>query len=219
MNEKKSIAVVDDHALIRKGVSALINYFPMHYVKYEAANGADLIKQVANGEMPDIVLLDIVMPEMDGYATASWIRKNHPKVKILALSTMDSELAIVKMIRSGAHGYILKDAEQEELKLAFEQVVSLGYYYNDVVSRKIVQSVNKLVDEENDLGLLVKLSDRESQFLQLACSEKTYAEIAKEMFVSDRTVDGYRDALFKKLNVVSRVGLVLYAIKNGIVKL
>lgn len=219
MNEKKSVAVVDDHTLFRKGICALINYFPFHYVRYDAANGEDFIKQVENGPMPDIVLLDIVMPEMDGYATAAWIRKNHPRIKILALSTMDSELAIVKMIRNGAHGYILKDAEPEELKQAFEELFSLGYYYNDMVSRKIVQSVNKIVDEDNDLGILVKLSGRELQFLQLACSEKTYFEIAKEMFVSERTVDGYRDSLFKKLNVVSRVGLVIYAFKNGLVKI
>jgi len=219
MNNKKSVAVVDDHTLFRKGICSLINYFPGYYVQYDAGNGEEFINQVGEGEMPAIILLDIAMPVMDGFATASWVRKNHPQVKILALSTMDSELAIVKMIKSGAHGYILKDAEPEELKQAFEKLFSLGYYYNDLVSRKIVQSVNKLVDDEDGLGLLVKLTDRESHFLQLACSEKTYSEIAKEMFVSDRTVDGYRDALFKKLNVVSRVGLVIYALKNGIVKL
>ena len=108
----------------------------------------------------------------------------------MALSIMDSEIAIVKMIRSGAKGYILKDTEPEESKTAFDQVLALGYYYNDFDSRKIIQSVNLLVDDGNDLDLLVKLTDRELQFLKLTCSEKTYFEIATKMFVSERTVDG-----------------------------
>jgi DNA-binding NarL/FixJ family response regulator len=122
---------------------------------------------------------------------------------------MDSELSIIRMITSGARGYLLKDSDPAELKRAFEDVLSLGYYYNDLVSRKVIQSA----------GLGSKLTDRELNFLQLACSEKTYAEIAREMFVSERTIDGYRDSLFRKLNVTSRVGLVLYALRNGIVKL
>ena len=159
------------------------------------------------------------MPEMDGYATANWVRTNHPEIRILALSTMDAETAIIKMIKNGAKGYVLKDADPEELKKAFDEVLSLGYYYNDLVSRKVIQSVNQLTDEKHETGNFARLSDRELAFLQLACSEKTYTEIAKEMFVSERTVDGYRDALFRKLNVATRVGLVMYAIKNGIVKL
>jgi DNA-binding NarL/FixJ family response regulator len=132
---------------------------------------------------------------------------------------MDAETAIIKMIRNGAKGYVLKDAEPSELKRAFDEVLSLGYYYNDLVSRKIIQSVNQLADDKSNVGTFVKLSDRELAFLKLACSEKTYFEIAKEMFVSERTVDGYREALFRKLGLSTRVGLVMYAIKNGLVKL
>jgi DNA-binding NarL/FixJ family response regulator len=217
MNEIRHIAIVDDHTMFRKGLIALISLFPQYKVVFDAANGEDLIRQMPSKPLPDILLLDVAMPGMDGYATAAWVRDNYPTVKILALSTMDAETAIIRMIKNGAKGYLLKDADPVELKRAFDEVLSLGYYYSELVSRKIMRSVNLLTDENNDLGSMVRLSDRELVFLREACSEKTYQEIAKEMYVSERTVDGYRDALFKKLNVSTRVGLVLYAIRNGLV--
>lgn len=219
MNDTKYIVIVDDHTMFRKGLIALINLFPNYKVLFDASNGKDFINQLKPKSIPDILLLDIAMPEMDGYLTANWVKANYPEIKILALSTMDAETAIIKMIKNGAKGYVLKDAEPQELKQALDDVLNKGFYYNDLVSRKIIQSVNLLVDEKTELNTFAKLSDRELNFLQLACSEKKYTEIAKEMFVSERTVDGYREALFKKLNVTSRVGLVIYAIKNEIVKL
>lgn len=205
--------------MFRKGLASLINLFPAYKVLFDAANGKDFIAQLKPPHLPDIVLLDITMPEMDGYATADWIRSNHPGIKIIALSTMDSDTAIIKMIRHGAKGYVLKDAEPAELKTAFDEVLSKGFFYNDMVTRKIMQSINQLADERSNVNAFVKLSDREIQFLKLVCSDKTYQQIAAEMFLSERTIDGYREALFQKLNVASRVGLVMYAIKNGIVKL
>lgn len=219
MPETKYIAIVDDHTMFRKGLSILINLFPAYEVLFEAANGKELIDKIDPDRLPDIVLLDVNMPDMDGYASAEWLRVNHPDVKVLALSTMDAETAIIKMIRHGAKGYILKDAEPAELKQAFDEVLTLGYYYNELVTRKVMQSINHLVDEKSPLNAIVKLSDREMEFMRLACSEKSYQVIAKEMFVSERTVDGYREALFKKLNVSTRVGLVLYAVKNNLVVL
>ena len=219
MSDIKYVTVVDDHTMFRKGICALINLFPNYKVLFDAANGQDFIKQLQPRHIPDIVLLDVVMPEMDGYLTANWIKANYPEIKILALSTMDAETAIIRMIKNGAKGYVLKDAEPSELKQAFDEVLSRGYYYNDLISRKIIQSVNLLADDKNGITTFSNLSDRELTFLKLACSEKTYFEIAKEMFVSERTVDGYRDSLFKKLNISTRVGLAIYAIKNGIVKI
>ena len=218
MTETKYIAVVDDHAMFRKGICSLINLFPGYQVLFDAENGADFIKRVSQASIPEIVLLDIAMPDMDGYATALWIKNNHPSIRVLALSTMDAETAIIKMIQNGAKGYVLKDAEPSELKRAFDEVLSLGYYYNDLVSRKILNSINQLTESQNGINSFYKISDRELQFLKLACTEQTYVEIAKQMFVSERTIDGYRDALFKKLNVSSRVGLAMYAVRNGIVK-
>jgi len=219
MSDMKYIAIVDDHVMFRHGLTHLINLFPNYKVLFDADNGRDFIEKLKPSALPDIVLLDISMPEMDGYSTAQWIRANYPDIKVLALSMLDSDTSIIKMIKSGARGYILKDANTDELKLAFKEVMDKGYYYNEVVSRKLLQSINLIVNENSGIGTLLNLSERETHFLQLVCSEKSYKEIATDMFVSERTVDGYRDALFKKLNITTRVGLVLYAIKNGLVRL
>ncbi|NLR82512.1 response regulator transcription factor [Chitinophaga eiseniae] len=219
MSQNKHVVIVDDHTMFRRGLAALVNLFPGYEVLFDAGNGKELIAQMDSHPVPDIVLLDISMPEMDGYSTASWLRDHHPGVKVLALSTMDAEVAIIKMIRHGAKGFILKDAEPAELKRAFDEVAAFGYFYNELITRKVISSINNLLDDHSPLSSLVKLSERELDFIRLACSEKSYQQIAREMFVSERTVDGYREALFKKLNVATRVGLVIYAVKNELVKL
>jgi DNA-binding NarL/FixJ family response regulator len=219
MPDTKYIAIIDDHTMFRKGMIKLINLFPGYTVLFDASNGKDFIAQLNPKMLPDIVLMDISMPEMDGFVTAEWLRNNYPEVNTLALSTMDSEAAIIKMIKSGAKGYVLKDAEPEELKLAFDEVMSQGYFYNELITRKVLKSVGELVDGKNSTSLFVKLNDRETDFLKYTCTELTYKEIADKMFVSPRTIDGYRDDLFEKLNVKTRVGLVMYAIKNNLVQL
>lgn len=145
MSNVRYIGIVDDHAMFRKGLAVLINMFPGYEVLLDAANGSDFIKKLQPEQLPDIVLMDINMPEMDGYSTTEWIRDHHPQIKVLALSTMDSETAIIKMIKSGAKGYILKDADTNELKIAFEEVMSRGYFYNEAVTQKILQAVNSEV--------------------------------------------------------------------------
>jgi DNA-binding NarL/FixJ family response regulator len=219
MLDKHNIAVVDDHTLFRKGLISLINVFPNFDVILEASNGKDFIQQLNPEQLPEIVLMDISMPEMDGYATCEWLKSHYPSIKVLALSTMDAETAIIKMIRSGAKGYIVKDADLSELKLAFSELLSIGFFYNELVSRKVIHSISRIVEDNDAVTAIQKLSDNELTFLRLSCSEKTYQEIANEMFKSEKTIDGYRAELFKKLNVSSRVGMVMYAIKNGIVQL
>lgn len=219
MSNIKTVVIVDDQAMIRKGLAVLVNMFPNYSVFFDAANGRELQNQLDPNHLPDIVLLDIVMPYMDGYETAGWLHINYPEIKVLALSTMDSESAIIKMIKHGAKGYVLKDADPEELKLAFDEVISRGYFFNEIITRKVMKCINQLIDENNPLPVFAKLTDRELQFLRLACSEKTYQKIAQEMFVSERTVDGYREALCKKLGLNTRVGLVMFAIKNKLVEL
>jgi len=219
MSETKYIAIVDDHTMFRKGLMALVNLFPNYEILFDASNGKDFIAQLNPKKLPDIVLMDITMPEMDGYLTAEWLHNNYPDIKILALSTMDSEAAIIKMIKSGAKGYVLKDAEPDELKLAFDEVMSQGYFYNELVTRKVLKGVGKLIDTKNPMSVFVKLTEREIEFLKYACTEMTYKEIADKMFVSVRTVEGYRDALCEKLDLKSRVGLAMYAIKNQLVNI
>ena len=211
-----NIVLVDDHSLLRNGLAELVKS-QGHIVLFEADNGKNFLEKLDKKSLPDIVLMDINMPEMDGFETAQWIKANHPEIKILALSMYDNETSIIRMLKCGAKGYILKDSEPAELKAAIHALMDKGFYYSDLVSGKLMHAINNLDDDSDGLKSLVPLNDRETEFLKLACSELTYKEIADKMFVSPRTIDGYRDALFEKLNIKTRVGLVMYAIKNGIV--
>ena len=211
-----TIVLADDHVLLRNGLAELVKSLG-HTVLFEAANGKDLILKLEEKNLPGIVLLDINMPEMDGYETAQWLRQHHPDVKVLALSMYDNETSIIRMLKCGARGYILKDSEPSELKAAIHALTEKGFYYSDLVSGKLMHAINQMEDEGGNLKALVPLNARETDFLKYACTELTYKEIADKMFVSPRTIDGYRDALFEKLNVKTRVGLVMYAIRNGIV--
>jgi two-component system, NarL family, invasion response regulator UvrY len=211
-----NIVLTDDHSLLRNGLAELVKS-QGHTVLFEADNGKDFIAKLNTGSLPDIVLMDINMPEMDGYETTLWLKHNHPDVHVLALSMYDNETSIIRMLKCGAKGYILKDSEPAELKAAIHALMNKGFYYSDLVSGKLMHAINKMDDDGDGLKSLVPLSDRETDFLKYTCSELTYKEIADKMFVSPRTIDGYRDGLFEKLHVKTRVGLVMYAIKNGIV--
>lgn len=214
MNQK--VVLVDDHAMLRSGLAGLVRDIG-YDVLFEADNGKDFQEKLDKKNLPDIVLLDINMKVMDGYETAAWLRTTHPHIKVLALSMYDDENAILKMLRNGARGYILKDNEPAELRAALDAVVNKGYYYSELVTGKLIHSINKEGDEM--AGTLSKLNERETEFLRLACSELTYKEIAAQMNLSPRTIDGYRDSLFEKLNIKTRTGLAIYAIKNGVVRL
>jgi DNA-binding NarL/FixJ family response regulator len=158
------------------------------------------------------------MPVKDGYETSSWLRENFPDIKVLALSMLDDENAIIRMIKSGARGYVLKESEPTELKDAINAVLQKGFYYSEMVTGRLVHSISGVDDESHNSQQVIQLTDREIEFLKLACTEMTYKEIAAKMFLSPRTIDGYRDTLFLKLDIKTRTGLVIYAIKNGIVK-
>lgn len=214
-----TIAIVDDHALFRKGLSMLIESIPKFNVLFDASNGKDLIRQLNQKNTPDVILLDIRMPEFDGYETAEWLRSNYPQIAILALSTMDDETAIIKMIQKGAKGYILKNADTEELKQAIHAVLEQGYFYNNHITQTVMRSIGGIVNGNSEVSTLLNLTEREIEFLKHACTEMNYNEIAKTMFLSPRTIDGYREAMFTKFNVKSRVGLVIYAVKHGLVQL
>ena len=215
----KTVALIDDHVLLRNGLANLIESFGGYKVLFQADNGKQFIESLQKGIVPDIVLIDINMPIMDGYETATWIRENKFKISILALSMYDDENSIIKMFKAGAKGYILKDCDPSELKAALEALVTKGFYYNEMITGKLIHTINTLDEKEIQSRLLAKLNDREIAFLKLICSEYTYKEIAEKMFVGSRTVDGYRDALFEKLELKTRVGLVMFAIKNGIITL
>lgn len=207
------MAVADDHSLLRSALAKLINGFPGYNVSIEADNGKDLIEKIAKSTLPDIVLLDISMPEMDGFKTTQWLNKKYPQVKVLALSMLSDERTIIKIFRVGAKGYLLKNTDPEELKTALDSVMNKNVYLSEYVSGKLVSGLHNDLDVELQ-GVV--LNEKEKEFLRWSCSELSYKDIAAKMFVSPRTVDDYRQSLFYKLKVHSRVGLVMYAIKNGI---
>lgn len=211
-----TVALVDDHVLLRNGLASLVSNLG-YGVLFEANHGDDFIANMKKLGAPDLVLMDINMPVKDGYETTSWLKKNHPGILVLALSMYDDENAIIRMLKSGARGYIMKDSEPAELRAALEAIVHRGFYYSEMVTGRLVRSISDM-DEEGG-SFKNPLSDREIEFLKLACTEMTYKEIADKMILSPRTIDGYRDSLFEKLDIKTRTGLVIYAIKNGIVKI
>ncbi len=214
-----NVVLVDDHVLLRNGLASLIESFGNYKVLFEANNGKAFIEKLNPKALPELVLMDINMPEMDGYETCLWLKNNYPDIKVLALSMYDNENAVIRMFKAGAKGYILKDCEPAELRAALKAVITKGFYYSEMVTGKLIHTINTLDENNSQAKNIIKLNDREITFLKLACTELTYKEIADKMFVSPRTIDGYRDDLFEKLNIKTRVGLVMYAIKNGIITL
>ena len=213
-----NIALVDDHALLRNGLSSLVKTLG-HSVVLEAHNGKDFISKLNDSILPDLVLMDINMPEMDGYETTQWLKTNHPQILVMALSMYDTEGAILRMMKCGAKGYILKDSEPDELKEALESLFTRGYYYSDLVNDKIVGVLSNLKGNSSEIKSLVQLSEKETEFLKYICTELTYKDIAEKMHMSPRTVENYRDILFERLDVRSRIGLAMFAVKNGLVNL
>ena len=195
-------------------LSLLIRSFPTFKVVLEAVNGDVLLKQLPDAkELPDILLMDVNMPVLNGYETTSRVLESYPDMKIVALSMKDDDLSVINMI-SRCCAYLLKGIHQNELERALLDIDSFGYYNSDISSHRLRKIMLKQQTE-----VQLHFTDRELTFLQLACSDSTYKEIAAKMFLSERTIDGYRESLFEKLNVQSRVGMVLEALRRGIVQL
>jgi DNA-binding NarL/FixJ family response regulator len=211
-----SVVIVDDHLLIAKAISSMVNAFDNFKVLYEVENGIYLqekFKSPAN--IPNIILLDISMPVMDGFETALWLKNNYPQILVMALSMQDDEHSILNMVKNGAKGYMVKNSHPSELELALSTLVRTKIYFPSWATSILMHSLNAEGDPKSDE---VKLTDREREFLSFVCTELTYKEIADKMFCSPRTVEGYRDTLFEKLNVHTRVGLAMISIKLKICK-
>ena len=212
-SRKIQVAVVDDHTLLRNALAKLIDSFEHFSVYFQAENGEELKEKLKKKYIPDIVLLDVNMPGMNGFETAEWLFKNHPQVKVLALSMFSDENTIIRMLKLGAKGYIVKTAEPEELHLALESVMQKNFYLSEYITGKIVGGLNRNMEQPDEQ---VILTDKEVEFLKLTCSELSYKEIAEKMFVSSRRVEDHRNTLFEKLKRRSKVALVMYAMKKGI---
>lgn len=212
-----SIAIADDHYLLAEALSDYIKRFEDYNVLFVAGNGRDLLNQIDRGLLPDIALIDLNMPEMDGFETAVQLRQLYPTVRVLALSMTDREEHIVRMLRNGARGYLLKGCRPTELRRALDEVMTKGFYYSDFLTHQLIRSLS--IPEASGPSSPFNLNDREGEFLKLACSELTYNQIADRMCVSPRTVDGYREAVFQKMDVKTRQGMVMKAIRHGLIEL
>jgi DNA-binding NarL/FixJ family response regulator len=212
-----TIVIVDDHLLIAKAITSIIEKFPGYEVLFEAENGAVLVERFRQKKnIPDIVLLDISMPVMDGFETALWLKDNHPEVTVMALTMQGDDDSLIKMIRCGAKGYLQKNVHPVELEKALDTLVSKGAYYPDWATSRILYNIARGGDPR-EKG--IPITEKEKEFLKYACTELTYKEIGEKMFCSPRTVESYRDSLFEKLGVHTRVALALYAVKTGLYEL
>ncbi|BDQ12986.1 response regulator transcription factor [Sediminibacterium sp. TEGAF015] len=216
----KKIVLVDDHILLRNGLSVIIGGFDDFTILFEANHGQHFIEQLDPENLPDIVLLDVTMPVMNGFETAEWIFANHPSIKVMVLSMLGDERTIIKMLKMGALGYMTKDTDPKELNRALNELYFKGIYFNQLLCNNLVHSVRNGLEEPNDeYQILISLPEREKEFLKLLATDLTLKEIAAKMSLSPRTIDGYRDNLFEKVKVTNRVGLVLFALRNNLIHL
>ncbi len=213
---KRSVVIVDDHLLIAKALHSIIEAFEGFEVLFECENGKILLDRLAQSKKnPDILLLDISMPVMDGFETAAKVSASYPGIQIMALTMQNDDESLIKMIQCGASGYLHKNVHPKELENALRHIDQKGYYYPEWAASKVFKTFAR----DNLSKGKPEINEREKEFLQYACTELTYKEIGEKMFCSARTVEGYRDHLFEKLGVKTRVALALYAVKAGIHKL
>jgi DNA-binding NarL/FixJ family response regulator len=210
-----TIGIADDHQLFLKSLSALLTDFPGIDVILEALDGEDLLRRLATAPTkPDILLIDVNMPVLDGAKAAERINREYPTIKLVALSMKEDDTSVIRMLKAGCCAYLLKDIHPDELEKALREIHIKGYYNADTFNI----NYRRLITKANEGGAPA-VTDRERHFLKLACSDLTYKEIASQMHLSERTIDGYRESLFEKLNVKSRVGMALEAIRRELVPL
>lgn len=205
---KYSVVVVDDHFLLSQAIGGLVQEFKDFDVLYLCKNGQELLDKFEDPKkIPDLVLMDIKMPILNGIETTEKLNKDYPGVKVLALSIEEDEYTILKMLRAGARGYLMKDTKKNILEKALLEVMKSGQYYTNNVSKILMESIDKNIDTQ--------IKDKELEFIKLACTDMSYKEISEAMFCSYKTVEGYRDSLYKKIGIKNRIGLMLFAIQHN----
>lgn len=221
------IGIVDDHNLFRKGLIKLINLGDKdnrYTILFEAGNGNELMEKITLKSKPDIVLMDIDMPGMDGFETVDWLNRFHPNVKVLVVSMFqDQEEKIVRMLKLKVKGYLSKDIKVEDIHKALEAIAEGSQYYTE----KVMEVMAKIIQQEGD-GIAssdlvnghtpITLSENEMAFMKLACTELTYQQIAEKMNLSVKTIEGYRENLFHRFSLKNRVSLAMLAVRHGLVK-
>ncbi|RYD58298.1 MAG: response regulator transcription factor [Sphingobacteriales bacterium] len=216
MQTPVSIFLIDDHPIVRNGIRSLIESMGPYKVIRQFDNGQDLIDAIPFDEAPQLMILDLAMPVMDGKETVKQLRALNVNIPVLILTLETDEQTIIELFRMGIRGYLPKSSTAEILKKAIDDVIHTGYYHNEILIKALTANTEDKAPQQP----LVHATEREAEFLRLVCDEQeyTYEQIAHMMGISRRTVDGHRESLFEKFNIKSKTGLVLFAIKSGIYK-
>lgn len=215
--KKIRYVIADDHKIFRQGVIFSLADFDNLELAGEAENGRELIDLIPEVK-PDVVLMDLRMPEMDGIEATQYLHHHYPDMRVLVLSMYDDEKFIVHLMESGAAGYLLKNAEPDEIRMAIEAVFTNGYYFTDLINRAMLKKIVTHKQFKPSFNNDIQLTDREVEVLRLICEEYTAPEIAKMIYLSPRTVEGVRSKLTEKIGVKNIAGLVMFAVRNGLVK-
>jgi DNA-binding NarL/FixJ family response regulator len=213
---KINIAIADDYKIFREGIKKCIASDKNMIVVLEADNGEDLVNNIDTTK-PDVIIMDLKMPIMDGMEATQLIRKKYPDLKVLVVTMYDDDKFIIHLMEIGANGYLLKNAEPDEIRKAIYAVKENGYYFNDLVNKALLKKLVIKTNIKPSFNQNVELSERELEVLKLICEEKTATEIAKEIFLSPRSVEGIRQRLIEKIGVRNTAGLVMFAVKSGII--
>ncbi|SEO85515.1 DNA-binding response regulator, NarL/FixJ family, contains REC and HTH domains [Mucilaginibacter gossypiicola] len=210
------IAIADDHTIYREGLKIGLTQDENLEVMLEAADGEDLVKGIETN-MPNVIIMDLKMPVMDGMEATKLIKKKYPDIKILVVTMYDDEKFVIHLMEIGANGYLLKNSEAEEIRKAVYSVHETGYYFNNIVSNALLKKLVLKGNIKPSFKEGVELTEREQDVLKLICAEKTANEMGQQLFLSPRSVEGIRQRLIDKVGVRNTAGLVMFAVKNGII--
>jgi len=209
------IAIADDSKIYREGFKLCLSSDKNLRVISETGNGEELVKTIEK-DLPDIIIMDLNMPVMDGMEATKIIRKKYEHVKVLVVTMYDSEKFIIYLLENGANGYLLKNAEPTEIIKAIYTVHENGYYFNDLVNKVLLKNLVTKNNLKLSFNKNIKLTEREQEVLKMICEEKTIEEIGQAFLLSERSVEGIREKLIEKVGVRNTAGLVMFAVKNGL---
>jgi DNA-binding NarL/FixJ family response regulator len=212
---KINIAIADDYKIFRDGLKVGLGADENLEVVLEADNGEDLLNGLKDIKV-DVIIMDLKMPIMDGVEATKEVRKKFNPIKVLVVTMYDDDKFIIHLMENGANGYLLKNADADEIRKSIYAVHENGYYFNDLVNKALLKRLVLKGNIKPSFNQNIELTERELEVLKLICEEKTAAEIGKEIFLSPRSVEGIRTRLIEKVGVRNTAGLVMFAIKNGI---
>lgn len=212
-----NIAIADDHQLFREGLSFILSSSKKYNILFEAENGLDLLHKLEVSVLPNVILMDLKMPQMDGIEATEKVKAKYPDVKIIILTMHHEESVILHLLDLGANGYLLKNSSSQEVANAIDQVIAKDYYFTEYITSVMIKGIRKQLKPSSIPTDDYQLTKREMEVLALICSELTTSEIAEKLCISDRTVESHRKSLLEKLDAKNTAGLVIKAMKANVI--